>query len=272
MDDAKKPLVSVMIPYFNCEQYIAETIASVERQSYPNIEIIIIDDGSLPASAAFLAELLQNKPAIRFASQSNQGVAAARNHAARLAGGEYFVFLDADDVLLPDYIRKSVAVLEKKAEHKLVYPLGEVFGVQTGTWNLPAYEGLAMLLKGNHIPAVAMHRSEDFKNVGGFDESLKTHEDWDLWIRILSRGGEAVRIPQILFRYRKRQNSSSLTDNLAKHGMAVRQSWQKVYLKHSEIFVKHGLGYYDLICNADTKKQKKSKNQLYKLISCFKWQ
>lgn len=248
MNDARKPLVSVMIPYYNCEQYIAETIASVEQQSYPNIEIIIIDDGSDPDSAAFLAELLQNKPAIRFASQSNQGVAAARNHAARLAKGEYFLFLDADDQILPDYIQKSVAVLESNPDCKLVYPQAEFFDAREGPWQLPPYEGIRSLLTGNRFPSsVSMHRAADFKALDGFDENFATHEDWDFWIRLLSGGGKVYQLPEVLFRYRKRSDGSSLIDKLEQNADLIREDWQNIYEKHHSLFLRHHLGYWDHI-------------------------
>ena len=246
MNAIRHPLVSVMIPYYNCEQYIAETIASVEAQHYPNIEIIIVDDGSREESAAFLAGLLESKPSIRLSTQNNQGVAAARNHAARLAKGEYFLFLDADDQILPDYIQKSVAVLESNPNCKLVYPLAEFFDAKEGTWQLPPYEGIKSLLTGNCFPSsVSMHRAADFKALGGFDENLTTHEDWDFWIRLLSGGGKVYQIPEVLFRYRKRRDGSSLIDSLEHNRKQKQGDLQHVYEKHSSLFLQHELGYWN---------------------------
>ena len=89
---AQSPTVSVMIPYYNCKEYIVETIQSVLSQSHQNFEIIIVDDGSDLEHADYLREFLADKPAIRYAVQNNQGVAAARNHAARLAGANTSCF------------------------------------------------------------------------------------------------------------------------------------------------------------------------------------
>ncbi|MCQ9326677.1 glycosyltransferase [Neisseria dentiae] len=248
MNTTKQPLVSVMIPYYNCEQYIAETIASVEAQHYPNIEIIIVDDGSSAESAAFLAGLLKSKPAIRLAAQNNRGAAAARNHAARLAKGEYFLFLDADDQILPDYIQKSVAVLEGNPDCKLVYPQAEFFDAKEGFWQLPPYEGIKSLLTGNRFPSsVSMHRAADFKALGGFDENFATHEDWDFWIRLLSGGGKVYQIPEVLFRYRKRRDGSSLIDQLEQNTDLIREDWQHIYEKHRNLFLQYHLGYWDHI-------------------------
>lgn len=244
---AQSPTVSVMIPYYNCKEYIVETIQSVLSQSHQNFEIIIVDDGSAPEHADYLKGFLADKPAIRYAVQNNQGVAAARNHAARLAGGKYFLFLDSDDLILPDYIEKCVTVLENNPDCKLVYPLAEYFDAQEGLWNLPDYDGLESLLKGNRIPIISMHRAEDFVSLGGFDENLTTHEDWDLWIRLLSNGGTVIRIPEVLFRYRKRRDGSSLINRLEQNPDLNREDWQKVYEKNRALFMQHHLGYSDCI-------------------------
>ena len=243
----QSPTVSVMIPYYNCKEYIVETVQSILSQSHQNFEIIIVDDGSDPEHADYLREFLADKPAIRYAVQNNQDVAAARNHAARLAGGKYFLFLDSDDLILPDYIENCVAVLENNPDCKLVYPLAEYFDAQEGLWNLPDYDGLGSLLKGNRIPVISMHRAEDFVSLGWFDENLTTHEDWDLWIRLLSNGGTVIRIPEVLFRYRKRRDGSSLINRLEQNPDLNREDWQKVYEKNSALFMQYHLGYSDCI-------------------------
>lgn len=249
MEHNRQPLVSVMIPYYNCGKYIAETLESVRQQHYPKIETIIVDDGSDTAESAQLDGILQKHPHIRLIRQHNQGLSAARNAAAKAAQGRYYLFLDADDLILSEYVQESVGILENNPDCKLVYPQAEFFDARTGPWKLPAYSGLRRLLEGNHIPAVAVHRAEDFRRHGGFDESLRTHEDWDLWIRMLEHGGSAHLIERVLFRYRRRQDQSSLSDKLINETEAVKTSWQNVYVKHSSLFTRHGLGYYDLIHN-----------------------
>ena len=247
MNTTPKPLVSVMIPYYNCKHYIDETLASVADQTHPNLEIIVIDDGSAPEHAEYLQAFLSNKPHIRYRRQNNQGVAAARNHAARLASGKYFLFLDADDVILPGYIEKAVEILENQPNCKLVYPQAEFFEAQSGLWEIPAYEGLQSLLLGNRFPSsISIHRAADYHSLGGFDESLKTHEDWDYWIRLLQNGGEVYRIPEVLFRYRKRSDHSSLMNTLEQNPQHIAADWQKIYNKHQNLFIEQGLHYWHL--------------------------
>ncbi|WP_165009115.1 glycosyltransferase family 2 protein [Neisseria yangbaofengii] len=267
MKQSGTPLVTVMIPYYNCGKYIAETLESVDSQHYPNLEIVVVDDGSNTTEATQLDNILKNYPHIHLIRQDNKGLSAARNAASRIAKGSYYLFLDADDLILPDYISECVAVLEGRPDCKLVYPQTEFFDAQTGLWKLPPYKNLKKLLEGNHIPAIALHRAEDFHRLGGFDENLKSHEDWDLWIRMLEYGGEAHQIDRILFRYRRRQDQSSLSNHLINQTEAVKASWQDVYIKHGCLFNKHGLGYYDLI--HDLRKQSKQ-SLLKKLINCLK--
>ena len=128
-----------------------------------------------------------------------------------------------------------------------MYPLAEYFDAQEGLWNLPDYDGLESLLKGNRIPIISMHRAEDFVSLGGFDENLTTHEDWDLWIRLLSNGGTVIRIPEVLFRYRKRRDGSSLINRLEQNPDLNREDWQKVYEKNRVLFMQYHLGYSDCI-------------------------
>lgn len=269
-NNLQKLLVSVMIPYYNCKDYIIETIESIENQTYPNIEIIVIDDGSDVEHAQYLESLLINKPAVKYERQNNQGVVSARNHAARLASGEYFLFLDADDIILPEYIEQAIKVLESDSNCKLVYPQAELFGIQNGKWELPEYRGMRSLLMSNRIPCIAIHRAVDFFKIKGFDESLKNHEDWDYWIRLLENGGEVFTIPKILFRYRKRYDLSSLTNQLSKSGFSIQKSWQQIYIKHNQLYLQHELGYFDLIHSLDYHQKKNKNHWLQKLFHYLK--
>lgn len=241
-----QPLVSVMIPYYNCQDYIAETIESVEQQTYPNVEIIIVNDGSAQEHTDYLKQLLLNKPHVQYYFQQNKGLAATRNAAAQYAKGTYFLFLDADDVILPTYVEQSVALLEQNQDYQVVYPISEYFGAKTGIWELPPYHQYQDLLLTNRLPCIAVHRAEDFHRIGGFDDSLPTHEDWDYWIRMLANGNKVYQIQEILFRYRQRHNASSLIDGLLRDNNLLKKDIQRVYVKNSEIFAKHDLSYWDL--------------------------
>ena len=107
-----KTLVSVVIPVYNMEDYLEETVNSVLQSTYPNIEIILMDDGSSDKSPLIGKKLSEQHPSIFFYSQTNKGVAAARNHAISLAKGEYIFPLDSDDLIGPDFFDSAVKVLD----------------------------------------------------------------------------------------------------------------------------------------------------------------
>lgn len=121
-------LVSIIVPVYNCEKYIKKCLISILKQSYQNIEILVVNDGSTDNSQEIIDSLSQKDSRIRTIYQKNQGVAAARNCALSCAKGDYFIFVDGDDYIGIDYIKDMVeTAIEKRAElvicgYSLVYP------------------------------------------------------------------------------------------------------------------------------------------------------
>lgn len=111
--NGKEPIVSVIIPVYNCEKYIEKCLDSVIEQSYPNIEIIVIDDGSTDNSFGMMKKAAERDERIVLIQQSNQGVSVARNKGVEEAKGKYFTFLDGDDYLGVDYIKTFVENAEE---------------------------------------------------------------------------------------------------------------------------------------------------------------
>ena len=258
--DINYPKVSVVVPFYNSSETIDETLCSVEAQTYPSVEIIVVNDGSNEYHSNKLKQILSNRPHVQFVEQSNKGPASARNFGARQASGVYFSFLDSDDVIKPQYLSGCTEVL-KDSKIKLVYTKAEFFGAREGDWSLPPYEGLKSILLGNRIPnAVALQRSKDFFELGGFDESFRTHEDWDYWIRLLQNEGDVVCIQDVLFMYRKRSDGTSLIDQLEREPRRIQEDWQKIYDKHRSLYLQHNLGYHDLIIQLE--KMRKSERML----------
>lgn len=245
MSQPNLPLISIIIPYYNCEKYIAETLASVEAQTYPNIEVILVNDGSSKPSTAYIEALIQDKAYIQYLYQENKGVSSARNTGAKHAKGEFLLFLDADNKIHPDYLQKTAEVLSSNPNCKLVYTKAEFFEAQSGEWELPDYTNFKDLLLGNKIDTLALIRKMDFDRLNGFDEDLMAYEDWDYWIRLLQDGGEVIRIDEILFSYRKRIDNTSITNSLIQNPKQNKIDWQKVCIKHQELFIEHNLSYID---------------------------
>jgi glycosyltransferase involved in cell wall biosynthesis len=182
-----QPLVSVVIPCYKQAHFLREAIESVLAQTYPHLEVVVVDDGSTDNTAAVVA----GYPGVRYVRQENQGLAAARNTGLRHSVGERLVFLDADDRLLPRAIEVGLTCLRDHPECAFVYGHSR-FMAFDGSWfdrpPPPRIEGdyYLALLRGCPIfaPGSVMYRREVFESVTGFDPSLSPAADYDLYYRI----------------------------------------------------------------------------------------
>lgn len=183
------PLVSVIIPCYNCRHFIARALESVKRQTYKNIEIIVVDDGS---SSADTKEFITNNYSdIIYFYQKNQGPAAARNRGIKLSKGKYIAFLDSDDVWLPNKIENQMKIMSKKNDISLIHTgRVNVSGDKKKVLkrNLPSGDIFDFLLKQDFITTSSVLVTRDcIYDVGMFDENLIGVEDYLLWLKIAHR-------------------------------------------------------------------------------------
>ena len=193
-------LVSVVIPAFNCADYIGATIESVMAQSYQAAEVIVVDDGSTDATA----EVVKTYQSVSYIRQSNGGPSKARNRGVHEAAGEYIAFLDADDLWPPHKLGEQVAALETHPEAGLVFgdmrcfadggpaepSMFERYGFAEPYFGHPqlVVDAVAKLLATNFIPTgTVMARKAALLEAGLFDERQRLVEDWDLWLRVALR-------------------------------------------------------------------------------------
>ena len=186
----KAALVSVVIPCYNQAHFLGEAIESVLAQSYPHFEIIVVDDGSTDNTS----EVAARYPEVRLVSQDNLGLAAARNAGLWRSQGEYMVFLDADDRLLPEALKVGVECLEAHPECAFVFGYCNSIADDASplpTLHCPRVEGdqYLALLRRCYIwpPAVVMYRHSVFEAVGAFDASVSAAADYDMYLRIARR-------------------------------------------------------------------------------------
>jgi glycosyltransferase involved in cell wall biosynthesis len=250
------PKVSVVIPCFNNETTIIETLNCILNQEYKDIEVIIVNDGSKDNSKEVITDFIINKSNLNLINQNNSGPSNSRNTGSETASGKYLLFLDADDLIAPSFIKKSVELLEKDEKLNIVYSKAEFFDAKKGIWNLSDFK-MPNFLIDNCIPITALIRTEVFRKVGKFDEKLGFTEDWELWIRIVLQFGGVYQIPEVLFYYRQRYDKSSITDN--KNLDAVKERTRLyIYNKHYKYYATNG---YDITSILTSKTQ----NERYKI-------
>lgn len=201
------PLVSIIMQAFKQAEFIADAIESVIRQTYPNWELIIVDDGSPDNVREIVEEYARLDNRIKFHHSANNGVSAARNLGIKNSSGEFLLPLDADDKIHKEYIKKCVDRFLAFPETKLVYSKWKLFGKHNSHSNLK-YRDYKSLLVQNSIFNGAMFRRSDFDQTGGYDENMKISlEDWEFLIRLLNTESVVYQIPKTLFFYRIKEVS-----------------------------------------------------------------
>ncbi|MDD2243690.1 MAG: glycosyltransferase family A protein [Dysgonamonadaceae bacterium] len=226
-------VVSVIIPAYNAEKYLEETVKSVLNSSYKSIEIILMDDGSTDKTGEIADSLTKTYLNISSYHQVNKGVSAARNEAIKLSSGKYILPLDADDLISIDYIEKAVTVLENNPDVKVVYGCAQFFGDKFGKWQLPDYD-INLLARRNIIYVSGVYRRNDYDNTSGYCEEIAGLEDWDFWISMLKTGGKVSYIDTECFYYRITQDSKRSKDSKKK-----KQIIDMLNVRHKEFFKNH---------------------------------
>lgn len=233
--------VSIIMPCYNDGAYIYEAVESVFAQTYTDIELIIVDDGSDDSNTISALQSLSAQSNTKVIHTEHVRPAGARNAGIEVATGAYILPLDSDDRIEPDYIEKAVAIMDSKEQIGVVYCHADLFGEQTGPWELPDYSFQAMLLD-NIVFVTALFRREDWVKVGGFRTTM-THgmEDYDFWLSILELGREIYQLPEVLFHYRIKP--SSRTTSFMENSSVVQETYRMLYLQHPSFYEKHQKEY-----------------------------
>ena len=204
-DSKKSETISVIMPCYNGANHIETSIASVLAQSFQNIELIIVDDGSTDQSLKIVEEV--NDPRVVIISQANKGVCVARNRGLLEATGDYVAFIDSDDTWRLDCLLIMYNSLHNQPDITLAYCGWQNIGLQGGQGKPfipPDYETpdkIEVLLGGCRWPIhAALTRRVAIKDAGGFDERFLTSEDYGLWLRIASYH-KIFRVPEVLAFY-----------------------------------------------------------------------
>lgn len=199
-------LVSIIIPVYNHERFIHESVTSALNQIYDNIEVIVIDDGSTDNTSNVLKEF---EDRILYIRQENRGTAASLNRGIQSSAGTFIAWLSSDDVFLPQKIQMQIELFEKEQSLDLVYTDwimidadGKEIKVVRHT---PPLSGnyARSIIKGNFINGSSvLLRKECFHQAGYFDESLVTDSDGDMWLRLLKHSFNFGHVSMPLLKYR----------------------------------------------------------------------
>ena len=250
------PLISVVIPAYNAEQFLDETLESVLSQTYENWECIIVNDGSTDNTESVAKKWCEKDSRFRLTIKENGGLSSARNWGIKESKAEYIAFLDADDVLTPDSLEVRINVLIEQNVDLVATKL------QHFTDKLPkvsknnarqdvlyyAKEGLTQLMAFNKVtPSTVLCKKSVMDEVGGFTWHKKA-EDLHCWLKVLFAGYKIYRIDETLLLYRLVENSMSSTDrNCSKEVFEIIYSFKDEILSLDidfQIYINHWLRKY----------------------------
>jgi glycosyltransferase involved in cell wall biosynthesis len=228
---AYQPLVTICIPYFNLHEFLEETLDSIAQQTYSNLEVIVINDGSTQADAVAVFERMRSRfPHFRFVEQPNAGIGATRNCGLQMARGEYFLPVDADNIADPHMVHRFVAGMQHNRDiaamtcYFLAFRESADIAVGRFAYAYKPTGGPRILgcLQNIYGDGNAIFRTEALRAVGGFETDRDTSfEDWEVFVKLVNAGQRVEVLPDFLFYYRHRDTGFSRATNAYRNHQRV---------------------------------------------------
>jgi glycosyltransferase involved in cell wall biosynthesis len=235
------PRVTVVIPCFDDGRFLDEAVDSVLRQTFRDLEIIVVDDGSTDAATRALLDDF-HRPRTMVIRADHAGPAAARNRGIGQGTGEFVLPLDADDRVGETYLEKAVRQMDADPALGVVYCLAEYFGERSGSCGFHPY-ALPEILWNNMIFCSGLYRRADWAAVGGYRPVMEHGwEDWDFWLSLIERGRGVHRIPETLFFYRVKPRSRNRA--FISSRSAMDRMLQEIVARHLGLYAAHVSGVY----------------------------
>lgn len=277
------PLISVIVPSYNSEKYIQETILSVQNQSYQNWECLIIDDGSTDSTKEIVENLLLNDQRIKYYYKDNSGLSDSRNYGVNVATGDFIQFLDSDDILFPKKFELSIESYQSETDDKVILFTDFEFTKEENPYekenSIPKLsKNYSQLKKINFkqlynewdvdfvIPTHAFLFPRFIFNQNAYDITLKSKEDWDFYLSILFNDEDIIfkSIEYVGCGYRIRKNSMSQDlSKMIAYSIIVIHKWR---LNKFNYFKKGGFYFFQF----NIKKLKGNKGSYKKIIGYLK--
>lgn len=226
-----RPLVTVGIAHFNLGRYLPEALQSLVEQTYRNLEVIVVDDGSTEAaSIEAIAKLEREYPRFRFLRQPNGGIGAARNRLLAEARGEFFIPMDADNIARPAMVETFVKAIGRNPDLSAMTCYFHAFADEAPDRFIYAHRPTGgphslACIRNVYGDANGIFRTADFREVGGYETDRGTScEDWEAYVKLIHAGKRIDVIPEYLFLYRHREAGFSRATNwFANHQRVLRQ-------------------------------------------------
>jgi glycosyltransferase involved in cell wall biosynthesis len=226
------PTVSVIMPVFNVEQYVEAALESVLAQTWRDIEVLVVNDGSTDGTVRRVQRYVHD-PRVRVLHKPNGGISSARNAALRAVSGELIALLDGDDAWDPEFLESQVSLLDAHPEVDVITANarnlgGDHDGQPARPWPDPRAHPdlLGMIADEQAVFIMCLFRRRVYERIGEFDESLRTNEDYDYWLRAAMAGFRFYRNPRPLGSYRRR------SDSLSSSAVNMLQGILRVFEKH----------------------------------------
>lgn len=189
-----RPLVSIIVPCYNSEKYLQECLNSILTQDYENVEVLVVNDGSIDGSEEIAKAFGQQDDRLKYFYQDNNGVGSARNLGLREAKGEYVAFLDSDDAWLPGKLGKQIELLENNPDAVIFGGVRHIYESDPQNYNDVFFENFEskkqflnyLLYQTDNVTftGAVIFKREHLSKVGFFIEGISNAEDWDLWTKL----------------------------------------------------------------------------------------
>ena len=248
----EQPLVSIVMPAYNAENFIEDSITSIRNQTYTNWELIIVDDASTDATTSVIKDFCVKDSRVQLLQlQHNSGPGIARNKAIEYAQGSFIAFLDADDLWMPEKLEKQLLFMQEHTIH-----------VSFTAYNLISEEGEPLFKTVKVLPEVDIHKIRKANYIGNltgmyrvsalgkiYMPAIRKRQDWALWLYCIQKAGKAYGLQEVLASYRiRRESVSSNKLNLLRYNYlfyrkackfgVVKSSWYLLQFLVEHFFVK----------------------------------
>ena len=203
-----KPLLSIIIPCYNSESTLEETLISVLAQDFDDWEALIVNDGSPDKLEAIALAWVAKDARFKYFKKENGGLGSARNFGIQRSLGVYILPLDSDNLIRPYFFKKALNFFEQNDDLGVIYGNSQYFGERNITKKVGDFDKFKLLYQ-NYIDACALIKKKVFDNVGLYDTNLpfQGHEDWEFWIRVMVSKHEFFYLNETTFDYRVTKTS-----------------------------------------------------------------